>query len=53
VVRILLDGAAQSGELRVEWNCEDNQGRRVPVGVYFCTLDNGTKRMSSKVVVTH
>jgi hypothetical protein len=52
VVRTLFDGVAQPGETRVEWNCEDNQGKRVPAGVYFCTLDNGSKRISSKVVVS-
>ena len=52
VVRTLFDGIAQPGDVRVEWNCEDNQGNRVPAGVYFCTLDNGTMRTSSKVVVS-
>ncbi len=51
VVRTLFDGMAQSGDVHVEWNCEDNQRKRVPAGVYFCTLDNGTTRTSSKVVV--
>jgi len=52
VVRTLFDGVAQPGETRIVWNCEDDLRRRVPAGVYFCTLDNGTTRMNSKVVVT-
>jgi hypothetical protein len=52
VVRTLFEGIAQPGETRVEWNCEDNQGKRVPAGVYFCTLENEANRISSKVVVT-
>ncbi len=52
VVRTLFDGTAQPGELRVEWNCEDNQGKRVPAGVYFCTLSAENQRSSRKVVLT-
>jgi hypothetical protein len=52
VVRTLFDGIAQPGEVRVEWNCEDNQGKRVPAGVYFCTLNSENQRSSLKVVLT-
>lgn len=51
LVRTLHDGTTQPGESRVEWDCKDNQGRRVPAGVYFCTLSAENQRFSRKVVL--
>jgi hypothetical protein len=51
-VRVLYDGVADAAGQRLYWNCDDHRGRRVPAGVYFCTLVAGEQRISRKVVLT-
>jgi hypothetical protein len=34
------------------WNGTDTKGRRLASGIYFCTLDNGSKRISREVILT-
>jgi hypothetical protein len=51
-VRVLYDGVADAAGQRLYWNCDDDRGRRVPAGVYFCTLVAGELRMSRKVLLT-
>ena len=41
-----------SGSLNLKWDGTDSEGRRLPAGIYFCTLDNGAKRISRKLVLT-
>jgi hypothetical protein len=51
LVRVLADGRTSPGTYTSVWNGADAKGRRLANGVYFCTLDNGTKRISKKVVL--
>jgi hypothetical protein len=52
LVRTLISAPMQPGRHSVDWDGTDGRGYELPAGVYFCTLDNGTTRMSSKVVVS-
>ena len=47
LVRPLREGAAVPGRYHVSL-----QSGALAAGVYFCTLDNGAKRISKKVVLT-
>ena len=52
LVRVLNVTKSASGVLRMSWDGKDSRGRSVRAGVYFCTLDNGAKRISRKIVLT-
>jgi DNA-binding beta-propeller fold protein YncE len=52
LVNVLADGSTKPGTYTSVWSGTDARGRRLANGVYFCTLDNGTKRISRKVVLT-
>jgi hypothetical protein len=52
LVATLTDGDQRPGYYNLTWNRQDSKGRTVPAGVYFCTLDNGEKRISRKLVLT-
>ncbi len=52
VVRRLVGGSQSAGLHSVDWNGRDDGGRALARGVYFCTLDCGTKRISAKVALT-
>jgi len=51
-VRRLAGGLQPAGSHSVLWDGRDDRGRALRVGVYFCTLDIGAKRISRKVVLT-
>lgn len=50
-VTTLLGSLSRGGDMRADWNGRDGQGRRVPPGVYVCTVADGTGAMSLKVVL--
>jgi DNA-binding beta-propeller fold protein YncE len=52
LVNVLADGRTKPGTYTRVWSGTDAKGRRLANGVYFCTLDNGTKRISRKVLLT-
>ena len=52
LVKVLAKGVTKPGSYTSAWNGRDAKGRRLANGVYFCTLDNGEKRISRKVVLT-
>jgi len=52
LVKVLADGRTKPGAYTSTWNGTDTRGRRLANGVYFCTLDDGEKRISRKVVLT-
>lgn len=35
----------------IKWDRKDNNGREVPVGMYFCRFNNGTVNLTGKVVM--
>jgi len=52
LVKVLADGKCKPGAYTTVWNGTDAKGRRLAKGVYFYALDNGTKRISRKAVLT-
>ncbi|MCX6841303.1 MAG: T9SS type A sorting domain-containing protein, partial [candidate division WOR-3 bacterium] len=52
MVKVLADGRTKPGAYTSVWNGADARGRRLANGIYFCTLDNGSKRISRKLVLT-
>jgi hypothetical protein len=48
----LLDKSLSSGDYTEIWDRRDDNGIRVPDGVYFCLLTDGTIKLSQKIVVT-
>jgi Tol biopolymer transport system component len=52
LVKVLADGLVKPGAYTSIWNGTDARGRRLANGIYFYTLDNGSKRISRKVVLT-
>jgi hypothetical protein len=52
LVKVLASGRTRPGAYSSVWNGTDTRGRRLSNGIYFCTLDNGSKRISRKVVLT-
>uniref|UniRef100_A0A7C6ECS2 T9SS type A sorting domain-containing protein n=1 Tax=candidate division WOR-3 bacterium TaxID=2052148 RepID=A0A7C6ECS2_UNCW3 len=52
-VKTLVKGLKNSGEHRLTWNGTDNQGRRVPSGVYLCRFKSEKLERIEKVVISH
>jgi len=52
LVKVLAQREMQSGRYTTTWAGTDQQGRRVPAGIYFCTLESGNMRIGHKVVLT-
>jgi flagellar hook assembly protein FlgD len=52
LVKVLADGRTKPGAYTSVWNGTDTRGRRLANGVYFYALDNGSKRISRKLVLT-
>ena len=51
LIRTLVDGYESAGERSVHWNGRDNNGRRVPNGVYLATLETVDGEYIQKLVV--
>ena len=52
LIKVLADGRTKPGTYTSVWSGTDAKGRRLPNGVYFCTLAAEDKRFSRKVVLT-
>ncbi len=52
LVKVLADGRVEPGTYTSVWNGTDARGRRLANGVYFYALDNGSKRISRKLILT-
>jgi subtilisin family serine protease len=52
LVKVLVDGRTKPGAYTSVWKGTDAKGRRLANGVYFYALDNGSKRISRKVILT-
>jgi len=52
LVKVLADDRTKPGTYTSVWSGTDAKGRRLANGVYLCTLDNGTSRISRKVILT-
>jgi flagellar hook assembly protein FlgD len=51
LVRILADDLVPAGRHQRAWDRRDEQGTRVPAGIYFIRLDAGANQSRQKVVV--
>jgi hypothetical protein len=51
-VRRLAAGRREAGAHRSRWNGADDQGRALPAGVYFVTLESGAVSVTRRVVLT-
>jgi hypothetical protein len=51
VVCGLVDGVTEPGYYAVRWRGDDDQGRRVPAGVYFVKLSAGDYQQVQKAVL--
>jgi flagellar hook assembly protein FlgD len=52
VVRTLIDGVELSGPQRITWDGRDDQGYRLPSGVYFARVHVGGETVVRQLVVT-
>ncbi len=52
LVKTFANGEQKQGYCNLTWNRQDAKGRRLANGVYFYALENGTERISRKVVLT-
>jgi len=50
LMRTLADGSVYEGSHQVVWDGRDQEGRRVPTGMYFVQLENGTHEQVRKVM---
>lgn len=48
-VRVLRDGFAAAGDHRIVWRGEDEQGRKLPSGMYVLRLESGAENASVRV----
>jgi hypothetical protein len=51
LVRTLLDDVVAAGEVNVQWDGKDGNGKRMTSGVYFYELRFGRERISKKMVL--
>jgi len=51
LVRSVRSGAASPGVRHATWNLDDNTGRPVARGVYFCALSAGGTNLNTKLVI--
>jgi flagellar hook assembly protein FlgD len=51
LVRTLLDGFVQVGDVRVSWDGKDSQGRPAASGIYFYNLRADGMSASRKMVL--
>jgi hypothetical protein len=50
-VRRLIDSTLEPGDYRVVWNGRDDNGRKVPSGIYFYTLKSGESTFTRKMTI--
>ena len=50
LVSTLVDRVEEAGSHDVAWSGLDHAGRRVPAGIYFCTLSAGSDRVTRKLL---
>ena len=51
-VKTLLNENMNTGTYNIQWNAEDNSGKKAASGVYICTLCDGKKTKSIKMILS-
>jgi flagellar hook assembly protein FlgD len=51
LVSTLVDGELDAGRHQAKWDGTNNDGKRIPAGIYFSRLDSGGKRATEKVIL--
>jgi hypothetical protein len=51
VVRTLVDGITPAGQHRLTWDGTDGEGRPLASGLYVCTVESGSDRISRAVTL--
>lgn len=49
-VKLLANGIHASGNYWVQWRGEDEQGRTVPTGIYFCVIESQGERLAIRKI---
>ena len=52
-VRTLRTQASSTGAASATWNGEDDFGRRLPEGIYYCSLDAAASPSVRKLILSH
>jgi hypothetical protein len=50
VVKELLNGVPNQGIQSFRWDGTDEQGHTVGSGVYFCSIDSGSRKLTGKII---
>jgi hypothetical protein len=53
LVRTLVDGVAPAGPNRVDWDGCDGRGKALSSGIYFYSLDDGSRTITRKGILLH
>ncbi len=48
-----LEGIVAAGSHSMEWNARDSNGRALPAGVYFMTIDSGAEFRTVRMILVH
>ena len=50
-VNTVFNGCLESGRHNLRWSGDDNSGRRVNSGVYYCQLQTGSSLITKKMIL--
>jgi flagellar hook assembly protein FlgD len=50
LIKTLIDGPKEPGVYTIVWNGEDESGKEVGTGVYFCRFKAGEKQTIRKII---
>lgn len=51
VVKTLYNGRQKVGTHRITWNGEDDRGKQLASGIYFCRLESGNRILIQKLIL--
>ncbi|MEO0226088.1 MAG: FlgD immunoglobulin-like domain containing protein, partial [candidate division WOR-3 bacterium] len=50
-IKTLVDGKQRAGQYRLVWRGEDDLGRQLPAGVYYCRFKEGNRETRKKLIL--
>ncbi len=51
LVKTFIDGNENSGYYKTDWNCSDNNGKKIGCGIYFIKFETGKFKKEKKIIV--